>query len=79
MCLKKLFKKEKWPTKAKYQKRDFVRFKYIGELFFGFIYEAFVDLYDNVTYTIQMGGECPTFVYKYKEEDIIGLVPPQKF
>ena len=28
----------------------------------------------HILYTIQMGGECPTFAYNYKEEDIIGYV-----
>ena len=27
----------------------------------------------SVTYTIQIGGQCPALIYDYKEEDIIGL------
>ena len=75
MCFKKIFKKKTfWPEEAKYQKRDFVIFKYRGELYFGFIYEARKEN-GIILYTIQMGGECPTFAYNYKEEDIIGYVP----
>lgn len=74
MCLKKLFKKNKWPENAKYQLKDFVRFKYRKEVHFGFIYEA-KEEDGHILYTIQMGGECPTFAYNYKEEDIIGYVP----
>ena len=70
-------KKNKYPLNAKYQKKDFVRFKYKNEVFFGFIYEAF-EKDNKITYTIQMAGECPSFVYDYKEEDIIGYMPSFK-
>lgn len=62
-----------WPEQAKYKGRDFVRFRHRGELHFGFIHEA-REQDGEVIYTIQMGGECPTFVYNYKEEDIVGKV-----
>lgn len=71
---KKKPKKPAWPEEAKYKFRDFVRFRHRGELRHGFIYEARVDEDGKVLYTIQMGGECPTFVYNYKEESIIGKV-----
>jgi hypothetical protein len=75
MCFKNLFKKKIiWPEDAKYQKRDFVRFKYRGEVCFGFIYDVKKENGVHL-YTIQMGGECPTFAYNYKEDDIIGYVP----
>lgn len=70
---KKKPRKPDWPEEAKYKVRDFVRFRHRGELHFGFIHEARVENGD-VIYTIQMGGECPTFVYNYKEEDIVGKV-----
>ena len=73
MCFKKLFKKNKWPENAKYQLKDFERFKYRKEVHFGVIYEAKEEV-GHILYTIQMGGECPTFAYNYKEEDIIGYV-----
>ena len=71
---KKKNKKSAYPENAKYKFRDFVRFRHRGELHFGFIHEANVDEEGNVMYTIQMGGECPTFVYNYKEENIVGKV-----
>ena len=71
---KKKPKKDLWPENAQYKFRDFVRFRHRGELHFGFIHEAQVNEEGNVIYTIQMGGECPTFVYNYKEENIVGKV-----
>ncbi len=70
---KKKPKKPDWPEEAKYRARDFVRFRHRGELHFGFIHEARVED-GEVIYTIQMGGECPTFVYNYKENQIVGKV-----
>ena len=70
---KKKSPKDAWPEEAKYKYRDFVRFRHRGELHFGFTHEAkLVD--GEVLYTIQMGGECPTFVYNYKENQIVGKV-----
>ena len=71
---KKKENKNAWPEGAKYKFRDFVRFRHRGELHFGFIHEARVDDEGNILYTLQMGGECPTFVYNYKEESIVGKV-----
>ena len=71
-------KKKKYPSHTKYKLDDFVRFRHRNELCFGFIHEAFVDENNKITYTIQMCGECPTFAYNYKEEDIIGLMPNRK-
>ena len=71
---KKKEQKSDWPENARYKPRDFVRFRHRGELHFGFINEARVDAEGNILYTIQMGGECPTFVYNYKEEQIVGKV-----
>ena len=70
---KKKPRKPDWPEEAKYKVRDFVRFRHRGELHFGFIHEARVEN-GEVIYTIQMGGECPTFVYNYKEDQIVGKV-----
>jgi len=74
MFFDKLFKrKEKYPSTAKYQKGDFVNFRRRGDLCFGYIYEAFADKDGNITYTIQIGGQCPALIYNWKEEDILGL------
>ena len=72
MCFR-FKKKNKYPEIAKYKKGDYINFRYRGELYFGFVYEAF--LYDDnkVKYTIQIAGQCPSFIHDYKEEDIIGL------
>ena len=66
-------RKKKYPANAKYQKKDFVNFRYRGELEFGYIHDAFEKEDGNITYTIQVAGQCPWFLYDYKEEDIIGL------
>ena len=71
---KKKPQKSAWPEEAKYKPRDFVRFRHRGELHFGFINDARIDDDGNVIYTLQMGGECPTFIYNYKEENIVGKV-----
>ena len=71
---KKKPQKSAWPENAKYKHRDFVRFRHRGELHFGFVHEARTDEDGNVIYTIQMGGECPTFVYNYNENQIVGKV-----
>ena len=73
MFFDKLFKKNKWPENAKYQKGDFVNFRRRGDLCFGYIYEAFIDNDGNITYTIQIGGQCPALTYGWKESDILGL------
>ena len=70
---KKKSKKPVWPVEAQYKFRDFVRFRHRGELHFGFVHEARVEN-GEVIYTLQMGGECPTFVYDYKEDQIVGKV-----
>lgn len=74
MFFEKLFKKkETYPEIAKYKKGDFVNFKRRGDLCFGYIYEAFVGEDGKVSYTIQIGGQCPAMLYNWKEEDIMGL------
>ena len=30
-------------------------------------------MYGKITYTIQIGGQCPALIYDYKEEDILGI------
>lgn len=71
--LKKKGRGPVYPENAKYKVRDFVRFRYRGEVTHGFIYEARETEDGKILYTIQKGGECPSFVYDYREEDVIGL------
>lgn len=66
-------RKPKYPENAKFKLNDFVNFRYRNELYFGYIYDAKVMEDGKITYTIQLGGQCPGFIYGYKEEDIIGL------
>ena len=63
-------RKEKFP---KNKKDDYVNFRYKDELYFGYIQMAYIGNNHQVTYTIQVAGQCPFFIYDYKEEDIIGL------
>ena len=68
-----LFKrKNKYPEQAKYKLKDYVNFRYRGELLFGYIYSASIDEENKVIYTIQIAGQCPMLIPNYKEEDIIG-------
>ena len=74
MCFfKKKKKKDLKLHLAKYKLGDYVYFRYRDELYFGYIYMTYVDDNDKVTYTIQLGGQCPSFIQNYKEEDILGI------
>ena len=66
-------RKKKYPLIAKYKENDYVNFRFRGELYFGYIYDAKVNSENKVLYTIQIAGQCPALLYDYKEEDIIGL------
>ena len=69
-----LFRRKKHFVKdAKYQKDDYVNFKYKDELYFGYIYESYRDDNNEIYYTIQIAGQCPFFIYNYYEKDIIGI------
>ncbi|MBE6698928.1 MAG: hypothetical protein E7584_01610 [Ruminococcaceae bacterium] len=65
--------KKKYPATAKYKEKDFVNFYHRGEMRFGWIYDATVDKSGAVSYTIQIGGQCPALIYDVPEGDIIGL------
>lgn len=72
MCLSFFKKKKKYPENAKYKIGDYVNFRLRNDLHFGYIYNAFEEN-GSILYTIQLAGQCPTFIEKYKEEDIIGI------
>ena len=55
-------KKNKYPETAKYKKGDFVNFRYRDELYFGYIFMAYISKDNKITYTIQIGGQCPSFI-----------------
>ena len=67
------FFKKKYPAAAKYKVKDFVNFYYRGEMRFAWIYDAEVDKSGAVSYTMQVGGQCPALIYNVPERDIIGL------
>ncbi len=65
--------KKKYPAAAKYKVKDFVNFYHRGEMRFAWIYDAKVDKSGAVSYTMQVGGQCPALIYDVPEADIIGL------
>ena len=72
--LDKLFKRKRvFPEVAKYKEDDCVSFRYRDDLYFGYIHDAKLDDEGRVSYTIQLGGQCPALLYDFKEENIIGL------
>ena len=74
MFFDKIFKKKKvYPDIAKYKEDDVVSFRYRDDLSFGYIHDAKIDSDGKVSYTIQLGGQCPALLYDFKEENIIGL------
>ncbi len=73
MCLFKKRKTYKYPETAKYQLNDYINFRYNKELYFGYVCSAKIDDSNKIIYTIQIEGQCPSFIYNFKEEDIIGL------
>ena len=74
MFFKNLFnRKKKYPEAAKYKEDDCVSFRYRDDLAFGYIYDAKIDSDGKVSYTIQLGGQCPALLYDFKEENIVGL------
>lgn len=71
MCFKKK-KKNIIVIPSKYQIDDFVRFKDPRDgVCNGYINEVKYDNDRNIVYTIQVGGECPSYRYNIKEEQII--------
>ena len=67
------FFKKKYPAVAKYKVKDFVNFYHRGEMRFGWIYDAKADKAGAISYTVQVGGQCPALIQNVPEADIIGL------
>jgi hypothetical protein len=65
-------KKNKYPEKAKYQKGDYVNFRYRDDLCFGYIWDAIENIDKKIIYEIQIGGQCPAIVKNIEENIIIG-------
>ena len=70
MCLFFKKKKEKEIINSKFKKGDYVHFRYRDELMFGFIYNVRRSSVGKVVYDIQIGGQCPGFLYDINEDII---------
>ena len=71
MCFLRKKKKEKTPIiKTKFQVGDAVYFRRRDELMFGWIYEIHLGQDDKITYDIQVGGQCPSILYNFQEEEL---------
>ena len=67
MCF---FKKKKIIPDTKYKMKDYVRFRYRGELCFGWVYEIHYKQGEETIYDIQIGGQCPAILYGFKESQL---------
>ena len=69
MCLFKR-KKKVVISNNKYELGQFVNFKYKNEVCPGVICNVKLDQDNNVTYDVQIGGECPVIVKDVQEDKI---------
>ncbi len=70
MCFRKK-KRHEEIIDSEYKVGDLVRFPYRGDLFIGHVYSVKKDENGNIFYTIQVGGECPSFVTNYPSEKVV--------
>ena len=68
MCFFK--KKKKIEIETKYKVGDPVRFRYRGELCYGWIYVVFPKAEGQTIYNVQVGGQCPAIIEGLKEEEL---------
>ena len=61
-------KKEVIEINSKFKVGDPVRFKYRGELTFGWVYTIKKGPSGSVIYDVQIGGQCPAIIYDIEEE-----------
>ncbi len=54
----------------KYNLNEFVNFRYKGDLKVGSIAQIYSDSEKNISYDINVGGECP-YIVRIKEDEII--------
>lgn len=54
----------------KYNKGEYVDFRYKDDLKVGVIREIYMDDEKNISYEINVGGECP-YIVRLKETDIL--------
>ena len=68
MCLFK--KKKKIQIETKFKQGDPVRFRYRGELYFGWVYAIYPNDGEQTIYDVQVGGQCPMVLKGIKEEEL---------
>ena len=71
MCFRHKNKKQSVTIESRFHVGDFVKFKDKRDgVCPGYIYEVKLEN-DEIVYTLQVGGECPSFRYHIKESEII--------
>ena len=68
MCFFK--RKKKIEIETKFKVGDPVRFRYRGELYFGWIYVVYPKSDEQTIYDVQVGGQCPMILKGFKEEEL---------
>ena len=64
-----IFKRKKKEIDSKFKKGDLVYFRYHDDLTFAYVYDI-KEKDGKVFYDVQLGGQCPSFLYDMKEEDL---------
>ena len=57
-------------TDGKFKRNDFVYFQHRGDRTFGYVVKAYKAEDGSTVYDIQVGGQCPYFLYGKKEDDL---------
>lgn len=72
MCLFKRKKKEpEIQIDSEYKVGEIIKFKYRDDLAVGHVYRVKLDENNHIVYDIQLGGECPSFVYKVDSDKVV--------
>ena len=69
MCFFKK-KKSKVVIETNFKVGDYVRFKYRGERYFGWVYQIYPVSGQETVYDIQIGGQCPAVLKGFKESEL---------
>ncbi len=69
MCFFKK-KKVKEVIETKFVMGESVRFRYRGDLTYGWIYEIHAKKGMETLYDVQVGGQCPAILYNLKESEL---------
>lgn len=70
MCF---FKKKKVEPviNSEYKVGELIRFHYRDDLYIGRVYKVKLDEEHQVVYDIQVGGECPSYVFNVKGNQVV--------